>query len=312
VAESIVDEYLRRDPETRISVSVAGGRGALFVAGDVRSQADFDVAALVRRVLGNVGVMADMEPFVSLEQVGPEQAPLFTAGNELPVTVMGYATAETTEYIPQPLAFARRIARRLEELRQSDEAWFWLGADGEVVVTDEGRGTSPKISVQVEHGTKPLAEVRMAVEGIVQGIASGARVKTNELGPSEVRGLANLMGASGRDALPYGDLLPGSGRMVGVDIRRAEKAGAWLARGAARRLVSSGAKAAMVSATYQPGDDLPSAITARDERGTDLSSNLSKNFFSLKRVSSAWLRPSLNADAARWGFVGEAGLPWEE
>ncbi|MFZ2804403.1 MAG: S-adenosylmethionine synthetase N-terminal domain-containing protein [Patescibacteria group bacterium] len=311
VAESIVDEYLRRDPDARLRVSVAGGRGALFVSGDVRSSADFDVAALVRRVVGGAGVMAEMEPFVSLEPVGPEQAPLFAAGNELPVTVMGYATSETPELVPEPLLLARRIAKRLEDLRQSDESWFWLGADGEVVVHDGGAEKGMTVFIQVEHGAKPIADARKEISAVVASLAPTFGVKVNELGPTEIRGLANVMGASGHDVASYGDLLPSVPRLVGSDTHRAEKAGAWLARHAARGLVVKGSKAALVTATYLPGEDLPASLSARDERGKDLSSQLDQQSFSLKRVMAEWWRPGLNADAVRWGFVGEAGLPWE-
>src|SRR5579859_6780199 len=100
VAEALVDEYLRRDPQTRIDVSVSGGHGALFIAGDVASSADFDAAALVSRTLGSLGVMDEVEPFVSLEAVVAEQLPSFSCGAELPVTVVGYATSETPELVP--------------------------------------------------------------------------------------------------------------------------------------------------------------------------------------------------------------------
>lgn len=83
VAETVVDEYLRRDPATRIRLSVAGGRGAIFVSGDVMSTADFDVSAVIRRSIGALGVMADMEPFISLDPVGSEQSALFLKGSGL-------------------------------------------------------------------------------------------------------------------------------------------------------------------------------------------------------------------------------------
>ena len=97
---------------------------------------------------------------------------------------------------------------------------------------------------------------------------------------------------------------------MGLDVRHAEKAGAWLTRRAARDLVLKGAKAAMVTATYVPGEKLPSKLAARDERGKDLSSSLDISKLSLDRVAE-WWRPNLCSDAARWGFVGETGLPWE-
>lgn len=311
LAEAIVDEYLRRDPEARTNISVSGGRGALFIVGDVRSQADFDVSALVRRILGSLGVMAEIEPFVSLEPVAAEQAGAFLSGAELPVTVTGYATDETAEMIPAAVLLAKRIAKRLEEVRQHDEAWFWLGPDAEVSVSDFNDGVLT-VQLQIEHGTQPITDVRQQVEKLVASLDERkVKVSVNPLGTNEVRGLGNVMGVSGRESLPYGDLIPFPSRAIGKDVHRSEKSGAWLARSVARKLVLNGARAVLVTATYFPGEKIPSRISARDERGRDLSSQMSALALDLQRVAREWWRPQLNFDAARWGFAGEGSLPWE-
>lgn len=311
VAEAILDEYLRRDPAARIALNVAGGHGALFISGDVSSEADFDVASLVRRTLGSLGVMDEMEPFVSLENIVAEQLPLFLSGFELPVIGTGYASSETQELIPSAVLLAKRIAKALEERRLHDADWFWLGADAEVSVQDNGR-EPPDVRIFLEHGATPIVEARKSVESVMRAILPDARVHVNELGAHEVRGLAHRSGSSGKDRAPYGSLLPSVSNGIGRDIRHPEKAASWLLRSAARDLVQNGAKAALVQATYVPGELVPSRITARDERGIDLSTKVDRASLSLERVAKEWWRPGLNADAARWGFAGEPGLPWEE
>ena len=310
VAESIVDEYLKRDPESRVRVSVAGGRGALFISGDVKSQADFDVAALVRRVLGSIGVMSEIEPFVSLEPVVPDQASSFSMGAESVVTVVGYATNETSEQSPLPLQCARNIAKAIEEKRQTDETWFWLGGDGEIAVTADARQVI-RVDAFLEHGTQTMADVRREVEACIRPFTPAAQIVVNAAGHNEVRGIGNMMGASGRESSPYGDLLPHPSRFVGRDIRSPEKAGTWLARAAARQLVLRGARAAMVTLVYIPGEDQPVMIAARDERGKDICQAIDVETVSLSRVVREWWRPGLNVDAIRWGFVGDKDLPWE-
>lgn len=310
VAEAIVDEYTKRDVSTRIRLSVMGGRGALFVSGDVMSKADFDVAQLITRTLGSLGVITPLEPFVSLEPVVAERATLFGSGIEAPVTVTGYATAERTERIPAPLVAARRIAQELESRRASDERWFWLGGDGEVFVVSEDTDALTA-SIRVEHGSKPLSEVRAEIADLVQEVDAGIGVKVNEIGADDARGIGNAMGTIGRDSSPYGDALPAGPSGIGLDILRPEKAGAWLARAAARRLVTDGARAVLVRAIYRPGERLPSLLRARDERGRDLSQAIPVESMSLDRVVQEWWRTGLNMDAARWGYAGTDGLPWE-
>lgn len=311
VAEAIVDEYLRRDPETRIRVHVTGGRGALFVAGDVRSQADFDVSSVVRRTLGELGVASQVEPFISLETIAPEHAPIFVSGAELPITVAGYATAETPEYIPAPLSVAKQLAKKLDELRRSDESWFWLGPDTEIVVYAE-KSQPSHVYIHIEHAGTSLEEARSLFTKFVHTVVPQISVRVNELGVQEERGLAYRMGASGRDRAHYGESIPFHAELVGRDMFHAEKAGSWLARAAARALVLRGAGAALVHLMYLPGVFLPARIVARDEKGRDLSAQLHPELYSLERVWKEWWRPGLNMQAARWGFAGEPGLPWEE
>ncbi len=304
VAEAIVDEFTRRDSASKIALSVTGGRGALFVAGDVVSKADFDVSQLVGRTFGALGITAPMEPFVSLEPVVGERAAHFGTGAESPVTVTGYATDETPELVPAALSLARSIAMALEEKRTADERWFWLGPDAEVFVGDG-------ISIRVEHGSKSIEDVRREIAELVRGINSNQTVRVNELGAEDARGLAHVMGASGRVIHPYGAALPANPSGIGLDVSRPEKSGAWLLRAAARNLVSRGAKAALVRATYLPGEREPISIAARDEKGKDVSNAIDRASLHLDRVASEWWRPNLNADAARWGIAGAAGLPWE-
>ena len=309
VAESIVDEYLHRDPKSRLNISVTGGRGALFVAGDAMSTADFDISQVIQRALGSVGVMAGIEPFVSIEPVVAERATLFGTGTESPVVVFGYATSETPELAPKSLVTAMRIARALEEKRSTDDEWFWLGADGEVFV--DGEKTQPVVSIRVEHGSLAIEDVRQRVTEIAKGIASDATIRINELGRDEARGLGNVMGASGRETQSYGALMPSTPSVIGIDPLQPQKGGAWLARWAARDLVKRGAKAAMVRLMYLPGDRTPTRMSARDEKGKDLTVLLDRESLSLNRVISEWMRPQLNVDASRWGWVASPGLPWE-
>jgi S-adenosylmethionine synthetase len=311
VAEAIVDEYLKRDPESRLQIQVSGGRGALFVNGDVKSAADFDVSALIQRTLGAAGSLQPLEPFVALEQIPPEAAERFLDGSGLPVMAIGYACDETPEFLPKTMYLARRIAKALEDRRQGDEAWFWLGSDGEVAVTADG-SEPDLICIQVEHGSEPLDSVRQKVENLAREFAVAAKIKVNEFGPCESRGLAGLSGASGRDQAVYGLPLPAICLGVGCDIRHPGKAGAWLARAAAVGLVRDGkARAALVSLKYLPGEIRPAAVSARDEKGRDISEHIERSGLALDRVAKDWWRPGLNADAIRWNLAGEAGLPWE-
>ena len=311
VAEALVDEYLRRDPETRIRVEVQGGHGALFVTGDVLTKADPDASAIVKRALASAGVMSDIEPFVALERAASEQVVHVQGGSPMPVTVMGYATNETPERIPLALSYARAITRAIEEHRANDSDWFWAGSDGEISVMLPA-GKAPSVHVRIEHGALPIEEARLRLATLVKQIMPTAELQMNANGAQPVRGLAQAIGASGRGPSAYGSGLPSASPAIGLGIHDIRKSGAWLARSVARELLAaSEAKAILLQATYLPGDILPSYISARDERGRDLSAQVRHDDLDIRRVSQSWMRSGLNAEAALWGFVGTPGLPWE-
>ncbi|MBU1349058.1 hypothetical protein KJ781_03245 [Patescibacteria group bacterium] len=309
VAEAIVGEFVRRDPASRLRVGVVGGRGVMFVSGDVASTADFDISALVKRTLGSLGVTDEVEPFISIEPVDAALVAPFRQHAHAAVTAIGYATSETPEGVPSVVSAARRIAKALDAKRTGDPEWFWFGPDAEVTAFGDGARIA-RVVATIEHGAEPLADVRRKIEEEIRSVADGASVLVNPAGACERRGLAARSGASGRLPAAYGSLIPQTSH-VGLDPSSAEKAGAWLCREAARTLLVDDIRAVQVRATYLPGDVKPSSVVARDEKGNDLTSRLALDTLSLDRVMGTWWRPGLDMDAHRWGFAGEPGMPWE-
>ncbi len=310
VAEAIVDEFMRRDPASRLRLNVVGGRGAMFVSGDILSQADFDVSALVKRTLGSIGVTDDIEPFVSLEPVASERTATFRLPTELPLTVTGYATSETELFLPATVVLARRIAQTLHQTREQDPEWFWMGPDSEVTVI--AKQTAPtKVMITVEHGNEELSSVQRRVAERVREIVADIPLAVNPTGPRVQRGLACATGASGRAPFVYGSFLPALPNFIGRDPGSVEKAGAWLTRAAAVACVRAGAKSALVQATYLPEEMKPCVISARDERGRDLSATIPLESLSLDRVMNEWWKAGMDFETAAWGFAGIKGMPWE-
>lgn len=310
IAESIVDEYVRRDPETAIRVRVSGGRGALFVSGIVSSKADFDVGAVITRAAASLGVRGHIEPFVSIEVV-PGSFILEATRANRPISVVGYATSETEERIPAHVLTSRRIAKRLEDSRQHNPEWFWLEPAYEVVTCERQDGTK-HVYVSCAHGEQELQVARERITNEISRVDSKAIAHVNEHGPVPSNGLDQDIGASGCSDEPYGSsvLVPES--PIGLSPSNPAKFGTWLARGLAlRALERSGAKAVMVQATYMPGGAEPSSLRVRDEKGNDASQPddaATITFVHLK----PHLRPALSTNAAHWGYVGEVEMPWEQ
>jgi len=313
LAEAVVDEYLRRDPSSRIQCRVHGGSGALFVSGNVQSSADYDVSRVLQQKLGELGITESQEIFVALEVKGMDAHGSHIAFQGGPVSIVGGAFRETPEGVPKTVALARRVAQWLDEKRLSDPDWYWLGPDGEVTVIADTREPS-RIHLEVEHGTQSLDDVRMYIEdGLRHVIPHLAPITINASGPRESRGLEYLSGSSGRPPNVYGSVVPGLPDMVGCDPHAPEKAGTWLARYVAKHLLARNrAEAVFVRALYYPGDARPSSLRICDERGRNVGEvEHVRELMDLRIVMRDWWRHQLNVDAIKWGFLGASNLPWE-
>ena len=303
VSEAIIDAYLERDVQSRLRIEVMGGYGAIFVSGMAHSSADVDVSVIVRRTLGQLGCGSEIEPFVSIETV-----PAIT--QTATVTVTGFACDETEEKIPLPAAYARRIAAACETYRQTDEQGFWLGSDVEGSILLR-KNSMPQIFLQAEHGTTDLAQARTRLSAVTSQALPGSKLRLNDTGPVERRGFQSALGNSARWPQAYGAQAPSASLIIGLDPHHPAKAGSWLARAAARKLVANGHHAALVSVVYEPGRKDPFAIMARDESGKRIEQELPANCLHLGRVMQDWWREGLNQEAARYQLIGGTALPWE-
>ena len=306
VAAAIADEYLRRDPASLLNIRVSGGHGVLFVAGEIKSQADFDVAAVVRRTLGQIDAGLSAEPFIAIEPMN--EPPLF--GDRDPLTVFGYATVETESKLPKDVERARQILQAIEVRRLMDADWFWLGSDYAVFAGGvRGREVIVRLG-QADHASPEELKSRCM------------RVLASYVEPSELRivsahvkangGLASRIGSSGRRQSPYGRKLPPTPSGVGLHVTHPANVGAWYARAAARELVMSGfGKAILVELDYTPHESKPRAMRVRNEKGEDLRAHLDPSRFDLARPPQGWEQSRLLVDGIRQAFDGTVKLPWE-
>ncbi|MFA6429568.1 MAG: S-adenosylmethionine synthetase N-terminal domain-containing protein [Patescibacteria group bacterium] len=303
VAASIVEEYAKRDSATRINVRVTGGQGVMFVAGEVQSSADFDVSAVVRRVVALNSASDGIEPFIAFEPMAPAWAP--DVGAREPISVFGYATDETPEMLPLSAALARRAADELERLRTQDPEWFWLGSDVDVMVEDHR--PNPLVLVRAEHNESvDVTTVRENIKTRLTSVLAQVDVRVNVAGAEVAAGLAMRIGSSGvTSALDqYGTALPASPSGVGRHASHPTNIGAWLARTVAKELVAQGkGKAVMVHSAWLPLESRAYLIKARNERGVDLSKEIDPVRFDLARIPASWREPARVIASVRQALI---------
>lgn len=300
VAAAVAGEFLKRDPSAVLDVRVMGGHGVLFVSGESKSQADFDVAGAVRRTLGSIDASLVLEPFVALEPIANELRTSI-------VTASAYATAETPEAVSPAVARARGAARELESRRLRDPEWFWLTPDYEVSAPEK---MDSELVVRVGHTDGVTIDAVRTRVGLV--LSAYGPLRVNMSGPDVRGGLLKQIGASGRLQNADGLKLPTQATGAGLPLAHPANLGRWYARAAAREIVAAGlGQAVRVSLSWLPLESRPSSVEARNEKGERLETRIDATRFDLARPPEGWNRPNLLTESLQLPFNNDIRLPWE-
>lgn len=323
ISDAVLDEYLRRDPTSRVAVESFGCHGALFIGGEVTSNADVDVELLARTLYRDIGYTDDLEVFVHLEKQSPDIAQGVDPGGAGDQGIMyGYATNETPEFLPKPVVLAHRLTRGLADLRRHHPQLFWLRPDGKAQVTvEKGRVLTVLVSTQHEESIPHEEIKRLLTEHLIGptiGDLAGVEVLVNPTGRFVIGGFAADTGLTGRKLMvdTYGGLIPhGGGAFSGKDPTKVDRSASYMARFAAKNVVAAGhASSCLVSVAYAIGRAEPLMVRAIDASGRDLSPFVKKHFDFRPRaiIERLRLRRPIYRETAAYGHFGRPDFSWEE
>jgi S-adenosylmethionine synthetase len=143
ISDAILDEFLRRDPASKVAVETLCTTGLVVVAGEVRSDAYVDIQETTRRVINRIGytrsdyrfdgnscgvlsAIHEQSPDINQGVVRDEAAEQGAGDQGI---MFGYATGETREFMPATLILAHVILKELAVIRREAES----GAPGAVM-----------------------------------------------------------------------------------------------------------------------------------------------------------------------------------
>ncbi|GAA1822407.1 methionine adenosyltransferase [Nesterenkonia flava] len=360
VSDAILDALLSVDPDSRVAVEALTTTGLVHVAGEVTTSGYVEIPQIVRSTLLDIGYDSSANGFdgarcgvsVSIGQQSAEIAggvfnslekrqgeaedPRDAQGAGDQGIMFGYATNETDEYMPTPIALAHRLSARLTEVRQNGQLEY-LRPDGKTQVTIGYDGDRPVNLDTVVVSTQHTAETQQAqlhddisslvIAPVIE--ASGLDVSAvseiiNPSGPFVIGGPVGDAGLTGRKIIvdTYGGFARhGGGAFSGKDPSKVDRSAAYAMRWVAKNVVAAGlADRAEIQIAYAIGRAQPVGIYV-ETFGTEhvdpvrISEAIGEVFDlrPLGIIEDLDLKRPIYRETAKNGHFGRKGVdfPWE-
>lgn len=355
ISDSVLDAYFEKDPYSRVACETVAGKGQILVTGEITSNAEVDIEKIVRKTIKEVGFdnaetdidyktckvliniskqSSDIALGVdkSLEQKSGSKEESEGAGDQ--GMMFGFATDETEDYMPMPIYYAHKLAKRLTEVRK-EKIIDYIRPDGKVQVTVEYEGNRPiridTIVVSTQHNADADMEKlkQDIIEHVIKEVVpeelldSNTKYYINPTGRFVIGGPLGDSGLTGRKIIvdTYGGYSRhGGGAFSGKDPTKVDRSAAYMARYIAKNIVANGfAKKCEIQLSYAIGIAKPISIYV-DTFGTgkipdiDIAKKIMDTFKLTPRgiIESLNLRQPIYKQTTNYGHFGKKELPWEK
>jgi len=279
ISDAVLDQALAADPHSRVACETMLTTGLALVAGEITTSAQLDIPEIVRSTIREIGYTSACgfdgdacAVLVALDRQSPDISQGVDMAHEARVSLsdseldrvgagdqgmmFGYATNETPELMPMPIALAHRLARQLAHVRKSGVLPF-LRPDGKTQVTVRYRDGVPVavekvlISAQHEEGTEGRLPAELWENVVMVAIppslydaeALRRNFYVNPTGRVVVGGPVGDAGLTGRKIIvdTYGGFARhGGGAFSGKDPSKVDRSAAYAARYVAKNVVAAG------------------------------------------------------------------------
>ncbi len=358
LSDSILDDILAHDPNARVACETCAATGLVMVFGEITSTHQPDISAIVRNTVKEIGYTeGDMgfsyDSIAVLNTLNKQSADIalgvdksleakqgdnseFDTGAGDQGMMFGYATNETDVFMPMPIYYAQKMAKRLTEVRKNGTLTY-LRPDGKTQVTVEYDGDKPKRIDAVVVSTQHSADVTLdtikkdikehVIDKTIPASLMDADTKIfiNPTGRFVIGGPHGDSGLTGRKIIvdTYGGYAPhGGGAFSGKDPTKVDRSAAYMARYIAKNLVAAAlCDKCQIQLAYAIGVANPVSVRV-DTFGTgkmsdEEISNIVLKEFDLRPaaiIKRLDLRKPIYKATAAYGHFGrdDVSLPWEK
>ena len=360
ISDAILDALLEKDPMSRVACETATTTGLVVVMGEITTNAYIDIQKIVRETVREIGydrakygfdcdtcgVMVVIDEQSSDIAMGVdkalenrdqlEESDLDNGAGDQGL-MFGYATNETPELMPYPIALAHKLARRLTQVRK-DKTLPYLRPDGKTQVTveyDENgkpvRLDAVVLSTQHEETVtqEPIhTDIKKYVFDEVlpkEMVDENTKFFINPTGRFVIGGPHGDSGLTGRKIIvdTYGGYARhGGGAFSGKDCTKVDRSAAYAARYVAKNIVAAGlADQCEIQLSYAIGVAHPTSISINTNGTGKLSDEklveIVRENFDLRPtgiIKMLNLRRPIYKQTAAYGHFGrdDLNLPWEQ
>lgn len=361
ISDAILDALLEKDPMSRVACETCTTTGLVIVMGEVTTNAYIDIQQIVRDTVREIGYDRAKYGFdadtcgvmVSLDEqsgdiamgvdksleakehsMSEEEIDAIGAGDQ--GMMFGYATDETEEYMPYPIALAHKLSRQLTRVRK-DKILPYLRPDGKTQVTVEydEKGIPLRLDAVVlstQHDEEvSQKQIHKDIKKYVfdqilppELVDDKTKFFINPTGRFVIGGPHGDSGLTGRKIIvdTYGGYARhGGGAFSGKDCTKVDRSAAYAARYVAKNIVAAGlARKCEIQLSYAIGVAHPTSIMV-DTFGTGLLSDnrlveIIRENFDLRPagiIKMLDLRKPIYKQTAAYGHFGrnDLNLPWE-
>ncbi len=362
ISDAVLDALLEQDPMSRVACETSTTTGLVLVMGEITTNAYVDIQKIVRDTIREIGYTRGKYGFdadtcgvitaideqstdiamgvdKALEakenKMSDDEIEAIGAGDQ--GMMFGYASDETEEFMPYPIALAHKLSRRLTEVRKNGTLTY-LRPDGKTQVTAEydENGKPYRLEAVVlstQHDPDVTQEQihedikKHVFDAVIPAemIDENTKFFINPTGRFVIGGPHGDSGLTGRKIIvdTYGGMARhGGGAFSGKDCTKVDRSAAYAARYAAKNIVAAGlANKCEIQLSYAIGVAQPTSINV-DTFGTGKLSDekiieIIRENFDMRPagiIKMLDLRRPIYKQTAAYGHFGrnDLDLPWEK
>lgn len=281
ISDAILDECLRQDKNSRCGIETIGGKGKIFITGEVTTTAKFNLEQIVKRVLNDIGYSTDYE---IIDNIG-KQSPDIALGTNEEVggagdngMMFGYACKDTEKLLPKAMVILQELSEKYDGLRKSDKRFL---PDGKAQITgiyeDDKLIKIKTFTICYQNTEQDRKSTDEKIINIANEICKNYDVEVeqyliNPTGRFEIGGFEGDAGLTGRKIVvdSYQSFANvGGGAFSGKDPSKVDRSGAYKAREIAKKIIrtSNEYKWCEVQLSYAIGKEEPLAIYINTNQG---------------------------------------------